>query len=119
LDHLGRMGSGCDTVAHLRENGGEKGVMRMVGSGDPREGLGRFGVFFGAEAGAAEMIPEALGMVRIEAHRPPDPAYAFLGPPKLGQQLALLHHDKVIVGIQRKRSLLMVGGLVMIVTDQI
>ena len=41
LHDLGRVRGGGDAVPHLREDGGEKGVMRAVGPGDPREGEGR------------------------------------------------------------------------------
>ena len=41
LDDLGCVRGCGDAIAHLREDGGEKGVMRMVGPGDPCEGLGR------------------------------------------------------------------------------
>jgi hypothetical protein len=41
LHDLGRLRGGGDAVPHLREDGGEKGVMRAVGPGGPREGEGR------------------------------------------------------------------------------
>ena len=65
------------------------------------------------------MAPEALGVVRVEAHRLPDPVDALLRPPQPGQKLALLHHDQVVVGVERERPLLMVRGLVMIVALQV
>ena len=113
------MRGGGHRVAHLREDGGEEGVVRVVGSCDPREGLGGFGVFLGAIEGAPEMAPEALRVVRIEAHRLPDPVDAFFRPSEPGQKLALLDHDEIVVGVERERPLLMVGGLVMIVAHQV
>src|SRR5258707_10746555 len=79
---LGSVRGSCDRVAHLRERGGEESMMRVVRPCDPREGIGCFGVFFSAIAGAPEMAPEALRVVGIEAHRLLDPIDALLRPPK-------------------------------------
>src|SRR5947209_3619374 len=84
LYDLGRVRAGSDRIAHLRERGCEESVMRVVRQYDPREGLGGIGVFLGTIAGAPEMAPEALRVVRIEAHRLLDPIDALLRPPKPG-----------------------------------
>src|SRR5436190_23992322 len=81
LQDLRRVRAGRDCVAHLRERGGEKGMMRVVRPCDPGERLGGFGVFLGAVASASEMTPKALWVVRIEAHRFFDPVDALLWPP--------------------------------------
>src|SRR6516225_4223964 len=78
LDNFRRVRGGRDRIAHLREAGCKEGVMGVVGPRDPREGLGRFGILFGAIAGATKMAPEALRMARVEAHRLSDPVDAFL-----------------------------------------
>lgn len=51
-DDLCGMRGGRDGVAHLRERGGEEGVMGVVGPRDPRESLGGFREFLGAVEGA-------------------------------------------------------------------
>src|SRR6266404_6124195 len=73
LQHRCRVRGGRDRITHLRERGREEGMMRVVRPRDPRKGLGGFGVFLGAIAGAPEVAPEALRMVGIEAHRLLDP----------------------------------------------
>src|ERR1700737_3944284 len=82
LEGLCRVRGGRDRVAHLRERGCEEGMMCVVGPCDTREGLGGFGVFLGAIAGAPKVIPEALWMVRVEAHRLLDPVDSLFRPPK-------------------------------------
>ena len=94
-------------------------MMRVVRPRDPGEGLGGFGVFLGAIAGAPEVAPEALWVVRVEAHRLLDPVDALLRPSQPRQQLALLHHDQVIVGVERERPVLMISGLIVIVPVQV
>src|ERR1700686_4391506 len=113
------MRGGGDRVAHLREGGCKEGMMGVVRPCDPRESLGRFSVFLGAIAGTPEMVPEAFRMVGVEPHRLFDPVDALLRSSKPGQKLALLHHDKVVVGVKRERPLLMVRGLVMILAVQV
>ena len=68
---------------------------------NPREGFSDFGELLCAVEGATEVIPEASGVVRIEAHRALDPVDPFFRPPQPGQKLALLNHDDIIVGIER------------------
>src|SRR6516165_12007891 len=94
-------------------------MMRVVRPRDSREGLGGFGVFFGAIAGAPEVAPESLRVIWVEAHRLLDPVDALLRPSKPRQKLALLHNNKIVVGVQRERPFLMVRGLVMIVPVQV
>ena len=43
------------------------------------------------------MVPEALGMVGIEAHRLADPLDPVLRPAEPGQKLALLDEDQIVV----------------------
>ncbi len=119
LHHFGRMRRGRNAIAHLREDGGEEGVMREVGPRDPREGFGGLRVFLGAVECAAEVIPKTLWVVGVEAHRLSDPVDAFLGPAQPGQKLALLYHHKVVIGIEGQRALLMICGAVVIVAGQI
>src|SRR3954451_8284091 len=58
-------------------DGGERrraeSAVAMVGLGDAAEGLDGLGVAAGDEERAAEVVPEPLGMVRVEAHGLPDP----------------------------------------------
>ena len=111
LQDLRRVRAGCDCVAHLRERSREKGMMRVVRPCDPREGLGGFGIFLGAIASASEMAPKALWVVRVEAHRLFDPVDALLRPPQPGQKLPLLHHDNIVVRVERERPFLVVWAL--------
>src|SRR5260221_2936216 len=80
LKDLCRVRGSRDRVDYLRERGCEKGMMRVVRPCDPRNGLGGFGIFLGAIAGAPEMAPETLRVVRVEAHRLLDPVDALLRP---------------------------------------
>src|SRR4051812_15754654 len=48
FQHLRRMRGGRNTVAHLRESGGEKSMMSVVRPGDPGESFSSFGVFLRA-----------------------------------------------------------------------
>ena len=92
------MRGGRDGVAHLRECRGEEGVMRIVGPCDPRRRPRSASAYFsGTIAGAAEVAPEALRMIRVEPHRLADPLDPLLGPPEPGQDLALLHDNEVVV----------------------
>src|SRR6266851_5680197 len=84
LQDLCRVRGGRDRVAHLGERGGEEGMMRVVRPCDPREGLGGFGVFLGAVAGAPKVAPEALRVVWVKAHRLLDPVDALLRPSQPG-----------------------------------
>src|SRR3954468_10928921 len=113
LQHLRRMCSGRDTVAHLRESGGEKGMMGVVRPGDPGERFSSFGVFLRAVAGPPEVAPEALRVIRIEAHGLLDPVDAFFRPPKPRQKLSLLDDNQVVVGIEGECPFLVVHRPVM------
>ena len=119
LQDLCRVRGSRDRIAHSRERGGEEGMMRVVRPCDPRKSLGGFGVFLGAIAGAPEVAPEALWVIRVKAHRLLDPVDAFLRPSKPRQKFALLHHNQVVVGVERERPLLMIRGLIMIVAVQV
>ena len=112
LQHLARMRAGGGRVAHLRRGRRHEGVVRVVRLGDAAEGLQRIGIVPRRELRAPEMVPEALGMIRVEPHRLADPFDAFLRPSEPGQQLALLHDDEVAVRIEAERALLMIGRLV-------
>src|SRR5262245_32780095 len=93
---------GRDRIAHLGESACEEGMMRVVWPRDPRKSLGGFGVSFGAIAGAPEVAPEALRVIWVEAHCLLDPVDTLLRSPKPRQKLALLHNDKIVVGVQRE-----------------
>ena len=80
LKDLCRMRGSRDRVPHLRERGCEEGVMGVVRPCDPREGLTGFGIFLGAIAGAPEVVPETLRVVRVEAHRLLDPVDTLVRP---------------------------------------
>src|SRR5712692_2826442 len=95
-------------ISHLREAACEQREMEMIRRSDALHGLGRLAIAARDEKCPAEMAPEARGVVGIEAHRLPDPFYALFGLAEPGQQLALLHHDQVVVGIQAERALLVV-----------
>ena len=64
---------------------------------------------------AAEMVPESLGVVRVQPHGFPDPLHAVLGPAQPREQLALLNQDEVVVGIEAKRPLLVILSLLVLV----
>src|SRR3984957_21312476 len=78
LQNLRRVRGSRDRVPHLRERGCEEGMMAVIRPRNPRQGRGGFGVFLGAIAGAPEVAPEALRVVRVEAHRLLDPVDALL-----------------------------------------
>src|SRR5262249_46530753 len=68
--------------------------------------------------GAAEMVPEPLGMIRVEPHRLLDPRNAFFRAPEPGQHLALLHDDEIVVGIEDEGSLLVERSLVVLLAGE-
>src|SRR5438132_10841745 len=68
---------------------------------------------------AAEVIPVALRVVRVEPHRFPDPFDAVLGSPQPREQLAVLNQDEVVVGIEAQRALLMIASLVVLIVRQV
>src|SRR5262249_49902330 len=106
LEHLGYVLARRRLVAELGMAGGEEGVMQMVGRRDAGKGRDRLGIMARHEMRAAEMVPEPLRMIRVEAHRLLDPRNAFFRAPEPGQHLALLHHDEIVVGVERKGALL-------------
>ena len=75
--------------------------MVLIGLADVAERLARFRILAGDEIGPPQMVPEALGMMRIEPHRLPDPLDAFLRPADPGQVFAVLDDDEIVVGIER------------------
>src|SRR5205085_8358025 len=87
-------------VAHLRQRGSKEGVVRMVGPRDAAERLDRFGVAPPDKIGTAEMVPKSLGMMRVETHRPLHPVDALFWPTYPGQELALLHHNEIVIGVE-------------------
>src|SRR6185312_10990860 len=89
VQHLCGVRSRRDRVAHAGERGGEEGMMRVVRPGNPRKGLGSFGIFLGTIAGTPEVAPEALRVVRVETHRLLDPVDALFRSPQPRQKLAL------------------------------
>ena len=109
---------GCCCVAELRVACREKRQMGLVGAANPLERFDRLAVAPRDEISAAEMTPEALGMIGVEAHRLLDPFDAFFRLANPGQYLALLHDDEVVVWIERQRSLLVVERLVVVVVHR-
>jgi len=65
------------------------------------------------------MVPEPFRVVRVEAHCFPDPLDAFFRSAQPSIQLALLHNDQVIVGIEAECTLLMVFCSLMIAAGQV
>src|ERR1700676_5432765 len=84
LQRLCRVRGGRHPVAHLREGGGEEGMVRVVRPCDSRKGLRGCGIFLRAIAGAPEVAPEALRVVRVEAHCLLDPLNALFWPAQPG-----------------------------------
>ena len=72
---------------------GEKGVVHMIRGGDALKGLYSLGVAMGDEISSPEMIPKALRVIGIQAHRLFDPVDALVRPPKPGQYFPLLHDN--------------------------
>ena len=102
----------------LRVAGREKCRMAVVDAANPLERFDRFAVASRDEISAAEMTPEALGMIGVEAHRLLDRFDALFRLADPGQQLALLHDDEIVVWIECKRPLLVVERLVVVVVHR-
>src|SRR4029453_11870621 len=113
------MRRGRDAVAHLREGCRKERMMGVVRPSNSGEGLSGFGIFLGTIAGTSKMAPEALWVVRVEAHRLLDPVDALFRPSQPRQKLALLHDNQVVVGVEGEGPLLMIRGLVKVVARQI
>ena len=64
------------------------------------EGLDGIGVMPAGVKCAAQMAPEPRRMMRVELHRLADPVGALVGLPEPGQELAHLHDDQIVVGIE-------------------
>jgi len=101
LQHLLGCALGGRCVVELRMAGREKCKMAVVDAANPLERFDRFAVASRDEISAAEMTPEALGMIGVEAHRLLDPFNALFRLADPGQLLPLLHHDEVVVWIER------------------
>src|SRR5688572_7908206 len=86
----------------------QEGMMELVGLADTPERLDRFRIFAGYEVSAPQMIPEALGMVRVEPHRLSDPFDAFLGPAYPSHVFAMLDDNEIVVGVEGQRAFLMI-----------
>ena len=97
FEHLGRMSPCGRLVADLGLTGGDECMVELVGRRDTPERRNRVFITARNEIGPAEMVPEPLGMIGIEAHCLLDPFDAFLGPSEPRQDLALLHDDEVVV----------------------
>src|SRR5207249_4114700 len=66
-----------------------------------------------------KMTPEAFRMIGVEAHRllyPTNPLLCLALP---GKDLALLDDDKIVVGVELQRPILMIRSLLMVAADQI
>ena len=93
--------------------------MHRVGRADAAQRLDRLVVAPGGEAGAREVVPEALRVIGIEAHRLPDPVDALFRLPEPGEHLALLDDDQVVVRIEAQGPPLVVDRLVVVVLDEV
>src|SRR5262249_43966427 len=86
----------------------KESIVELVGATNAPERVGGLGVATGDEQGSAEMAPEALRMIGVQAHRFPDQLDALLSSAGPGVQLALLHDDEVVIGIEADGALLMI-----------
>ena len=93
-------------ISHLRKAGGEQRQMKMIGRSNALHSLGRLGIAVRDKKSASKMAPEARRVVGVEAHRFPDVFDAFFRLPEPSGDLALLHDDQVVVGIEAERALL-------------
>ena len=106
-------------VAELGMTGGEERMMELVGRRDAFERRDGVAIAVRNKIGSPEMVPKPLGMIGIEAHGLLDPLDALLGLSEPGQDLAVLHDNKVVVGVETECALLMVDGLVVMSAGQI
>src|SRR4051812_5011763 len=60
-------------IAELRVATGQARAVHGVGRADAAERLDRLAVAARSEAGPCQVAPEALRVIRVEAHRLPDP----------------------------------------------
>ncbi len=109
LQHLLGVLVGQRLLIAVRIAGGEKSVMGVIWCADMLERFDGVAVLPGHEVRAAQVIPEPLRKMRVELHRFPDPLDAFLRAAEPGKQLALLHHDGIVVGIEGEAALLMIS----------
>lgn len=114
LQDLVRRALGRHCVAELRVASREKRRMDVVGAVNPLERFDCLAVAPRDEISPAEMTPEALGMIGVEAHRLLNPFDALFRLANPGQHLALLHNDEVVVWIERQRPVLVVERLVVV-----
>src|SRR5262249_26021237 len=77
-EHAANIPGSTGLIAKHRRTGRKESIVELVGATNPPERLGRLGVAPGDEERSAEMTPEALRMVGIEAHRLPDQLDALL-----------------------------------------
>ena len=93
--------------------------MHHVGRGDAAQRLDRLVVAPGGEAGPRQVVPEALRVIGIEAHRLPDPLDALFRLPQPGEHLALLDDDQVVVRVEAEGPPLVVDRQVVVLLDEV
>lgn len=106
-------------IIHLGVGCGKERIVGMIGRRNTLERLGRLGISPRHVKTPAQVTTETLGKIRVEAHRFLDPFDALFRLPQPGQDLALLHDDEVVVGIEAERPPLMIGRLIKIAVRQI
>src|SRR5215471_4164670 len=92
-EHAANMPGGGGLIAKHGRTRRKEGIVELVGATNAPERVGRLGVATGDEERSAEMAPEALWMIGVEAHRLLDQLDALLRSTDPGVQLALLHND--------------------------
>jgi hypothetical protein len=93
------MGGSGSPVSELHGRCRQKGMMRVVRRGQFAERCDRIGIGSGSVLRATEMNPKPLRMIGIEPHRPTNPLDPLFGTSEPGEQLPLLHDDKIAVRI--------------------
>src|SRR5215212_5771540 len=92
--------------------------MELIGRRDPLESGQSIGIAAGHKISAAQVVPETLRVIGIEAHGLQYPLNALLRLAYPGQHLALLNHDEIVIGIEREGAFLVLHGLLMLVLRQ-
>ena len=107
-EHAANMPGGAGLIAKHGRTRRKESIVELVGATYAPERVGRIGVATGDEERSAEMAPEAFRMIGVEAHRLPDQLDALLGATGPSVQLALLHDDEIVIGIEADGALLMI-----------
>src|SRR5262249_53578778 len=106
-------------IAELGMTGSDRRMMELIGRRNAPERGNCVAIAARNEISPAEVVPKPLGVVGVEAHGLLDPSDPFLRLSEPRQDLALLHHNEVVVGVETDCPLLMVGGLVVIFPGQV